>query len=62
LHPGLVKTDLVDFGVEIYPDLAAMPTITPEESVKGYLNMVDTVERTEDGPKLVCWDGRVLPW
>jgi len=69
VHPGFVKTDMMDIGLKMLPQLAgaiesgALALITTEESAKGVLEVVDSAKRDEEaGPKLTCWDGSILPW
>ncbi|KZO92378.1 NAD(P)-binding protein [Calocera viscosa TUFC12733] len=64
MHPGNVDTDMMAHGFEQAPDFVAKtpPLITTEESARGILNVIDAARRDEEGPRLVSFDGSVLPW
>ncbi|KZT54363.1 NAD(P)-binding protein [Calocera cornea HHB12733] len=62
IQPGVVDTDMHASARKINPGVLSPPTITPEVSAHGILNVVDNAELDEDGPKLTRWDGVILPW
>ncbi|KZT54361.1 NAD(P)-binding protein [Calocera cornea HHB12733] len=62
IHPGVVNTDMAIAAAKIEPLFAAVPKITPEESAKGIVKVVEAATRREDGPKFLTWDGGVMPW
>lgn len=59
IHPGLVETDMSKPFVEM--TVGKIPSITVEQSVKGYLERVDEVGK-EDGVRFLQYDGEELPW
>ena len=65
IHPGLVETDMSGSFVDHVSGTEAenqIRVISVEESVKGYLNVVDKATRENDSGKFVQWDGEGLPW
>ncbi|KZO92382.1 NAD(P)-binding protein [Calocera viscosa TUFC12733] len=63
VHPGSVKTDMGTSAREQVPEIADAPMITSEEGVKGVLSVIDSAKRDEvSGPKLMNYDGSILPW
>ncbi|KZO92379.1 NAD(P)-binding protein [Calocera viscosa TUFC12733] len=63
LHPGSVETDMSTSAKEYIPEMAKFEMITPEESIKGVLGVIDAAKRDEEaGPKFLSYDGSVLPW
>jgi len=62
LHPGAVATDMSKGAIEADPTLKDWPTISPEVSATGVLKVIDAAKRDEAGPKLMSYDGSVLPW
>lgn len=59
IHPGLVQTDIGGLFAE--QAKRAIPSITVEESVKGYLEVIGK-GREELGAKFWNYDGSELPW
>jgi NAD(P)-dependent dehydrogenase (short-subunit alcohol dehydrogenase family) len=51
LHPGWVRTDMG----------GSMAPLTPAESVRSILHLLDTLDETETG-KFLNHDGREIPW
>ncbi|KZO92385.1 NAD(P)-binding protein [Calocera viscosa TUFC12733] len=63
LNPGSVETGMSTSVKESTPELAELTMITPEESIKGALGVIDGAKRDEEaGPKFLSYDGSVLPW
>lgn len=54
LHPGWVDTDMGSAG-------GRSPPLSPEESIKGILQIVDDLT-DEDNGKFYNYDGSTLPW
>lgn len=51
LHPGWVRTDMG----------GSMAPLTPSESVRSILHLLDTLDETDTG-KFLNYDGREIPW
>ncbi|KZT54365.1 NAD(P)-binding protein [Calocera cornea HHB12733] len=62
LHPGAVATDMAAAGRAALPEGMDFPMIQTDESATGILKVVDAAKRDEAGPKLMAWDGSVIPW
>ncbi|KZO92372.1 NAD(P)-binding protein [Calocera viscosa TUFC12733] len=63
IHPGSVESDMGAFAVENDDVIReGMPLITIEQSVSGVLAVLDAAKREEEGPKLIGYDGAIIPW
>ncbi|EJU05876.1 NADP-binding protein [Dacryopinax primogenitus] len=62
IHPGSVATDMGDYGKKNDAVIRELTFIPVEKSVGGILNVVDDAKRPLDGPKMISYDGSVIPW
>jgi len=62
IHPGGVDTDMAQAVIANDPMYKDFPMISTEASAMGILKVVDAAKRGETGPKLMSYDGSVLPW
>lgn len=58
IHPGVVDTDLL----APYKHLSPTPPITVDESVCGFLKVVDGATKESASGKFLQWDGDVVPF
>jgi len=63
IHPGPVDTDMGAYAKENDQVVRENLTfITVEESVTGILKVLDAAKREDEGPKMIGFDGVVVPW
>ena len=58
IHPGIVDTELL----APYKSQAPEPPITVEESVAGFLKVIDEATKENTSGKYLQWNGEVVPF
>jgi NAD(P)-dependent dehydrogenase (short-subunit alcohol dehydrogenase family) len=65
MHPGLVSSDMGNYGLEQFKkkniDVSAFPTITPESSASQIVKTVNALDKST-GVEFVSYDGSQAPW
>ncbi|CUM63796.1 uncharacterized protein PRCAT00001380001 [Priceomyces carsonii] len=58
-HPGMVSTDMGKLGLKILPELKELTPITPAESAKSEIEIINHLTRDDNG-KFYSYDGSAI--